>query len=71
MVFDFFAQPIAIEGEEGRAEMIVERTVLDEKCAARGTGEIYGVPASLVITAIGYSTLPIAERSFRGRQIRE
>ena len=30
--------------------MIVERTELDEKGAARGTGETYEVPASLVIT---------------------
>jgi ferredoxin--NADP+ reductase len=66
MVFDFFAKPLAIEGE-GRAEkMIVERTVLDEKGAARGTGEIYEVPASLIVSAIGYSTSPIAEVPFEG-----
>ena len=59
MVFDFFAQPIAIEGEGRAQKVIVERTVLDGSAAARGTGEIYGVLASLVITAIGYSTLPI------------
>ena len=56
MVFDFFAKPLRIEGD-GRAErVIVERTELDEKGAARGTGETYEVPASLVITAIGYSS---------------
>jgi len=56
MVFDFFAKPLRIEGE-GRAERVmVERTELDEKGAARGTGETYEVPASLVITAIGYSS---------------
>lgn len=66
MVFDFFAKPLRIEGE-GRAErIIVERTELDEKGAARGTGETYEVPASLVITAIGYSTSPIAEVPFEG-----
>jgi NADPH-dependent glutamate synthase beta subunit-like oxidoreductase len=66
MVFDFFAKPLAIEGE-GRAEkIIVERTVLDEKGAARGTGEIYEVPASLIVSAIGYSTSPIAEVPFEG-----
>ena len=31
--------------------MIVERTELDESGAARGTGETYEVPASLVVTA--------------------
>jgi ferredoxin--NADP+ reductase len=66
MVFDFFARPVAIEGE-GRAErLIVERTQLDEKGAARGTGETYAVPASLVITAIGYSTSPIPDVPFEG-----
>src|SRR6476661_8922923 len=35
IVFDFFAKPVAIEGEEGKAErVIVERTELDEKGAA-------------------------------------
>jgi ferredoxin--NADP+ reductase len=66
MVFDFFARPVAIEGE-GRAEkVIVERTKLDDKGAARGTGETYEVPASLVISAIGYSTSPIGEVPFEG-----
>ena len=39
--------------------MIVERTELDENGAARGTGETYEVPASLVDHRIGYSTPPI------------
>ena len=56
IVFDFFARPIRIEGD-GRAEhLIVERTVLDEAGAARGTGEIYEVPAGLIVTSIGYET---------------
>jgi NADPH-dependent glutamate synthase beta subunit-like oxidoreductase len=59
MVFDFFARPVRIEGE-GRAErIVVERTKLDPNGAARGTGETYEVPASLIVTAIGYSTPPI------------
>ena len=59
MVFDFFARPVAIEGD-GRAErIIVERTELDENGAARGTGETYAVPATLVVSSIGYSTPPI------------
>jgi ferredoxin--NADP+ reductase len=59
MVFDFFAKPLRIEGD-GRAErIVVERTELDENGAARGTGQTYEVPASLVVTAIGYSTPPV------------
>jgi NADPH-dependent glutamate synthase beta subunit-like oxidoreductase len=54
--FDFFAKPIRIEGD-GRAErIIVERTVLDESGAAMGTGEEYEVPASLIVTSIGYQS---------------
>ena len=33
---------------------------------SRGTGETYAVPASLVITAIGYSTTPIPDVPFQG-----
>jgi ferredoxin--NADP+ reductase len=66
MVFDFFAKPLRIEGE-GRVErVVVERTVLNDTGAARGTGETYEVPASLVITAIGYSTSPIDDVPFAG-----
>jgi len=66
MVFDFFAKPLRIEGE-GRVErIVVERTVLNDTGAARGTGETYEVPASLVITAIGYSTSPIDDVPFAG-----
>ena len=59
MVFDFFAKPLRIEGDGKAERIIVERTELDEKGGARGTGETYEVPASLVISAIGYSSAPI------------
>ncbi len=60
MVFDFFAKPLRIEGD-GRAErLVVERTRLDDEQRAIGTGETYEVPAGLVISAIGYSTPPMA-----------
>jgi ferredoxin--NADP+ reductase len=57
--FDFFAKPVAIEGDGKVERVIVERTALDERGGARGTGETYAVPASLVVTAIGYSTPPL------------
>jgi ferredoxin--NADP+ reductase len=66
MVFDFFAKPVAIEGDGKAEKIIIERTVLDEKGSARGTGETYEVPASLVISAIGYSTSPIPDVPFEG-----
>ncbi|HEY0130057.1 MAG TPA: FAD-dependent oxidoreductase [Allosphingosinicella sp.] len=59
MVFDFFAKPVSIEGGDRAEHLVVERTELDEKGGARGTGETYEVPASLVVSCIGYSTPPI------------
>lgn len=59
IVFDFFAKPLAIQGD-GRAErVIVERTELGADGGARGTGETYAVPAGLVVSCIGYATPPI------------
>ena len=66
IVFDFFAKPLAIEGDGKVERIILEKTVLDEKGAARGTGETYEVPASLIVTAIGYSTSPIPDVPFEG-----
>ena len=66
MVFDFFAKPVRIEGEGKVERVIVERTELDEKGGARGAGETYEVPASLIITAIGYTTSPIPDVPFEG-----
>jgi len=67
IVFDFFAKPIAIEGDRRAERIIVERTELDEKGSARGTGETYTVPASLIVTAIGYSTPPLEGAAYDER----
>ena len=58
--FDFFAAPVAIEGDGKAERVIVERTRLDGSGRAIGTGETYAIPASLVVTCIGYRTPPIA-----------
>jgi ferredoxin--NADP+ reductase len=57
--FDFFAKPIAIEGQ-GRVErLIVEKTELTEDLRAVGTGERYEIPCGIVVSCIGYQTPPI------------
>ncbi|MBV8685326.1 MAG: FAD-dependent oxidoreductase [Alphaproteobacteria bacterium] len=57
--FDFFAMPVAVEGN-GRAEhLVVERTVLTDDLRSVGTGERYQVPCGLVVSCIGYQTPPI------------
>ncbi|RIX32322.1 FAD-dependent oxidoreductase [Sphingomonas edaphi] len=70
IVFDFFARPVRIEGE-GRAErLVVERTALDGEGRSVGTGENYDIPASLIVSCIGYQTpriegVPYDERGGR------
>ena len=57
--FDFFARPLAIEGDGKAERVIVERTRLDEEGRAAGTGETYAVPCGLVVSCIGYTTPPV------------
>jgi NADPH-dependent glutamate synthase beta subunit-like oxidoreductase len=68
--FDFFAKPVAVEGK-GRVErIIVEKTRLDARGGASGTGETYAIDCGMVITCIGYKTPPIegvAYEEDRGR----
>lgn len=59
IVFDFFAMPVAIEGDGKVERVIVERTALGPDGSARGTGETYAIPARLVVSCIGYRTPPI------------
>ena len=60
IAFDFFAAPLRIEGEGHVERVIVERTEVDASGRAHGTGETYALPASLVVTCIGYRSPPIA-----------
>lgn len=56
--FDFFAAPLALQGEGRVTGVTVERTRV-EAGRAISTGETYTVPASLVVSCIGYQTSPI------------
>ena len=57
--FDFFASPRNILGEDVVTGIKVERTALDSNGRASGTGEIYTIDCSLIVTCIGYRTSPI------------
>ena len=57
--FDFFASPKAIIGEGRVTGIESERTQLDSAGRASGTGEVYTIPCSLVVTCIGYKSSPI------------
>ena len=56
--FDFFASPHALAGTDKVEGVEVERTRI-EAGRAVGTGEFYTIPASLVVSCIGYQTSPI------------
>ncbi len=56
VIFDFFAAPLAVEGD-GRVErIIIERTALDDQMRSIGTGETYAVDCDMVVSCIGYQT---------------
>ncbi len=57
--FDFFAKPVRVEGDGKVERLVVEKTALDERGAAVGTGEIYEIPCGMVVTCIGYKTPPL------------
>ncbi len=66
--FDFFANPNAILGENGKVSAIeIERTKV-EKGRAVPTGETYRIPCGIVLTAIGYRTAPIEGVPFDERE---
>ncbi len=65
--FDFFASPRALIGDGKLAAIEVERTEV-KAGKARGTGEIYRIPAGLVVSCIGYRTSPIPDVPFDERQ---
>lgn len=57
--FDFFAMPLAIEGDGKVEKLIIEKTELDSDLRSKGTGERYELDCSMVISCIGYRTPPI------------
>ena len=64
--FDFFAAPKALIGTASVEAIEVERTqVVNGK--AVGSGETYRIPASLVVSCIGYRTSPIPDVPFDER----
>jgi NADPH-dependent glutamate synthase beta subunit-like oxidoreductase len=54
--FDFFAAPVAIEGDGKVQRVRVERMRLDDQYRSVRTGESYTIDCSMVISCIGYQT---------------
>jgi ferredoxin--NADP+ reductase len=57
--FDFFAMPVAVEGDGKAERLVVERTRLTEDLRSVGTGERYSIECGLIVSCIGYQTPPI------------
>lgn len=66
VTFDFFAAPVAVEGDGKVTAIVVERTAV-QAGRAIGTGETYRIPCGLVISCIGYQTSPIPDVPFDER----
>jgi ferredoxin--NADP+ reductase len=54
--FDFFAAPVAIEGDGKVQRVRVERMRLDDQYRSISTGESYTIDCTMVISCIGYQT---------------
>ncbi len=66
--FEFFASPVEILGS-GRVEGLrLERTTVDSSGRVSGTGEMFDVPCSLVITCIGSRANPFGDLPFDERR---
>lgn len=64
--FSFMNQPVALHGGDTIASIEVERTEL-VKGRATGTGDIRTVPADLLISCIGYRSMPLPGVPFDDR----
>ncbi|WFL76821.1 FAD-dependent oxidoreductase [Altererythrobacter arenosus] len=65
--FDFFANPVAFEGDDGGVRKVKVESTEVSAGRATGSGEFYDVPADLVVTCIGYRTSPIPDVPFDER----
>ena len=59
ILFDFFAMPVEVQGEDRVEKLVVEKTELDKDLRSAGTGERYELDCQMVISCIGYRTPPI------------
>ncbi|QYU67595.1 hypothetical protein J4558_22240 [Leptolyngbya sp. 15MV] len=64
--FDMYASPVRLVGE-GKVEGVEVEVTRVEAGRAVGTGETYVIPASLVVSCIGYRSSPIPDVPFDER----
>jgi ferredoxin--NADP+ reductase len=64
----FHARPAELHGGSHVESVLVERTTVDDSGAAHGTGDIYELPAQLVVRSVGYRGVGLAGVPFDGRR---
>lgn len=57
--FDYFLRPVEVLGDDKVEALRLERTRLVEG-RAEGTGEMLDIPCGMIVSCIGYRTIPIA-----------
>ncbi|MFL6139904.1 MAG: FAD-dependent oxidoreductase [Frankiaceae bacterium] len=63
----FLLRPVEVLGDAAVTGVRLERTALDGKGGAAGTGELLDLPAQMVLRSIGYRGLPMAGVPFDDR----
>jgi ferredoxin--NADP+ reductase len=64
----FHARPVELLGTDRVAQVVVERTTIDESGQAHGTGETYELDAQLVVRSVGYRGEALAGVPFDDRR---
>lgn len=55
----FLARPVELQGVDRVEQVVVERTALDGRGGATGTGATFTVAANLVVRSVGYRGVPL------------
>ncbi len=62
---EFFAKPLEVLGEDRVTGLKLERTKVDDKGRAVGTGETFSVECQIIVPCIGYRSLSLEGANFR------
>ncbi len=62
--FHFYEKPVAVLGDGRVEEIQLERTIVDASGRVTGSGRYRTVPVQLVVRAVGYRGMPVADLPF-------
>lgn len=61
----FYAMPVEVLGDDKVTGLKCEKTTVDEKGRAHGTGETFVLDCQMVVPCIGYKSIPLEGAKFR------